>query len=289
MKTLILLALLCSSALSAFVAKQSIKVSGVTYSIGNKGNDCGVTRTEDGKTISWYYTDGAANSDDCVGQNIFVLGSDVGVVLSINENQDIFTDENTASGDADDLLGAPLVGDAIVLGFIDTSSVSGTFGKFTLAFYDVAVDLEAEWPAPIEYVSAAACDDKKTIELTVNVESPYGVITLPFGFAEINGKGVKQVFNAEDETFTSYKPGDAPFCTKWRQPTAATKKDSGFAAWKLALIISLPCVAILIVVTIVLYIKTANKRKAAAATAKMEKFKQLPSSPTMTEEGGNQV
>jgi len=288
--TFVLLALLCYSALSAFVAKQSVTVSDVTYSIGNKGNDCGVTRTEDGSTVSWYYTDGAANSDDCVGQNIFAIASDIWVILSVNENQDILTDDNSATGDGDDLLNNPLVGDAIVIGQIDTSSASGTFGKFSYALLNTAVDLTVPWPAPIEYVSAAACDDKETIQLTVNVQSPYGMVDIPFDFIEINGNGAKQVFDTTDQSLKAYEADDAPFCTEVKEPTTiAAEKSSGIAAWKLALIIALPCVAILAAVTIFLYLKIAAKKKAAAATAKIEKFKQLPTSPNTATGAGNAV
>ncbi len=286
--TILLLALLCASALSAFKAKKSVTLSGVTYSIGNNGNDCGVTRTESGTTISWYYTDGAANSDDCVGRNIFVLGSDIGVLLTISDNQSILVAANSATGNTNNFFDIPPEGYAIILGYIDTSSASGAFGKFSQGLTDVSVDFDAMVPAPIEYVSSTLCDDKISIELTVNVESPYRMMNIPEDYVEINGKGVKHVFNSEESTLTAYKAADAPFCTESKETTTTVveEKSSGIAPWKLALIIALPCVAILTVITIVLYFKTADKRRAAA---KMEKFKQLPSSPTMNTEGADNV
>jgi len=280
--TFILLALLCYSALSAFVAKQSVTLSGATYSIGNKGNDCGVTRTEGGATVSWYYTDGAANSDDCVGQNIFVFGSKIGVLLSVTENQNILIAANSATGGTLNFLVIPPVGKAIVLAYIDTSSASGTFGKFSLGLSDVAVDIDANKAAPIEYVSAAYCDDKKTIQLTVNVQSPYGMLNIPSALAEINGNGVKQVFNSDDNSMTAYKADDAPFCTEIEEPTTTPEKssageDSNRRAWKLALIIGLPSFVLFTALATFLYVKIAAKK---AASVKVEKFKQLPNSPT---------
>ena len=278
----ILLSLLCCSALSAFVAKQSVTVSGVTYSIGNNGNDCGVTRTESGTTVSWYYTTSAANYGDCVGQNIGAAGSNVVVVLSVNENQDILSTANAVGGDTSSFISAPLVGDAIVLGYIDTSSTSGTFGKFSWALLDIAIEMTGFGPyaKPIEYVSAAFCDDQKSLELTVNVDSSYLMRNIPLNNVEINGKGAKQIYKSDDQSLTAYTAADAPFCT------ATTEESSGIAAWKLALIIALPCVAVLTVLTVFLYFKTVAKSK---GTAKMEKFKQLPTSPTTATGAENQV
>ncbi len=297
--TILLLALLCYSALSAFKAKQFVTLSGVTYSIGNNGNDCGVTRTESGTTISWYYTSGAANYGDCVGQNIFVLGSKIGVVLSVNENQNILVAANAVTGNTNNFLVIPPVGDALILGYIDTSSISGTFGKLSLGLTDVALDVDANLPAPLEYVSLAVCDDKTTIELTVNVEPPYGMFNFPFALVEINGNGVKQVFDSEDTSLTAYKASDAPFCTKVEEEptetpptktpttetTTAAEENSPLATWELVLIIALPS-AFLAAMTIFVFIKIAAHRKASVrvhhfASAKVKHFKELPStSPT---------
>ena len=279
--TILLLALLCSSALSAFKAKQSVTDSGVTYSIGNNGNDCGVTRTESGTTISWYYTSGAANSGDCVGQNIFVLGSKIGVLLSVNENQNILVAANSADGGTSNFLAIPPVGDAVILGYIDTSSISGTFGKFSLGLTDVALDVDANLPAPLEYVSAVACDDKISFELTVNVGSQYGMFNFPFALVEINGNGVKQVFNSDDTSLTAYKAADAPFCTTVEEeptePTGTTtktsEKGSDLEDWELVLIIALPS-AFLAAMTVFVFCKITAKKR---ASVKVSNFKELPS------------
>ena len=280
---ILLLALLCSSALSAFKAKQSITVSGVTYSIGNNGNDCGVTRTESGTTISWYYTTGAANSGDCTGRNIFVLGSHIGVLLSANEKQNLLVPANSATSHPLSVfifMLPQVLGEALVFGYIDTSSVSGTFGKFSMAFNDDAFDYDTNLPAPLEYVSFAVCDDKKTVQITVNVKSPYGTIDLPGTLTKINGDGVKQVFNSDDLSLTTYKAADAPFCTKVEEPTEETpskttttaEKSSGIEGWKLILIIALPS-AFLAVGTAFVFIKISAKRK---ASVKVSNFKELP-------------
>ena len=213
---LILLALLSGTTLSGFVAKKSVTVSGITYQIGNNGNDCAVSRTEGGKTIFWYYLYDIGSPDDCVGQNIFAIGSEIWVVLTITSNLNIIITRNTAAGGTTVWLSDEVVpATAIVLGQIDTSDTFEIFGKFSWAVLDVAVDIPGDSPAPIEFVSVKKCSEEKTLQFTVNVQTgkQYGLVDYPIQTISIDGFELKQVFDPANKSLKAYKASTVPSCT----------------------------------------------------------------------------
>ncbi len=232
------------------------------------GNDCGVQRIGMDYIVDYYYTTGAS-AGDCVAKNIFLVGTEIWVILTVTATQKILTSTNAQSGDTtnyvlDPITDADVQTSSIVIAKIEQDDTN--FGKFLWAVYDTGYNLDTSSAEPITYVSSVGTTS--TIEITVNVESgsPHGVVDDPKNPVAVNGDGVKQVFT----------PADFSLVASQSSSGGSGSDDSGWAVWKLALTISLPIIVLSSAAVIFLHFKYKAKN------ARREKFKELPNSSQPT-------
>lgn len=259
-----LFALLCQSALSDFVEITHVEYGNYWFYIGSNGNDCAVQRIGMDVIVDYTYTSGAS-AGDCVGKNIFLIGSEIWVIFTVTANQKILTSTNAQSGDTtnymlDPITDADVQTSSIVIAKIEQDDTD--FGKFLWGVYDTGYNLDTSSAEPITYVSSVAASSQTTIEITVNVESgsPHGVVDYPKNPVAVNGNGVVQVF----------KPSDLSLTASGGESGSGSGTDSSrWAVWKLALTIALPCITLMSAAVIYSHIKYKKN-------ARMEKFKELP-------------
>ena len=215
LQVFVLLGLLCSTAICAITNTETAVLDSITYGLGKEGNDCGVTRNS-GNTLqqSKKWTTTLANSGDCTPQGIFVIGSNVWVVLQTNANADILNVGNANNGNLNTYNirtdNADLTGAKVLIARIVTTN-DGDFGEFLYGTQFGSKNAGGTW-------GTFTISDVTTCSTTIQIQGD----TQSDLFFVVNNSGTNSDISGDD-VFVAFSTGDQT----WVARTDDNKPCSG--------------------------------------------------------------